>query len=97
MHGHTYSLEVTLKGLKKKDGMVIDFNIVKNIVQTEIISNIDHKYINEIITISTAENISEWIWKILKKKFSEYDVDLFEIKLYEGINSFITYRGGKNF
>ncbi|HPN29371.1 MAG TPA: 6-carboxytetrahydropterin synthase QueD [bacterium] len=97
LHGHTYTLEVTLEGEKKSNGMAIDFNIIKKIVQTEIIEIIDHKYINNILPVSTAENIAEWIWNKLSSKFDEYGVRLFEIKIHEGINSKISYRGGNVF
>jgi len=48
IHGHTYKLSVTLKGTPVKDnsnpkaGMVIDFSILKQIVQEKIIKQFDH-------------------------------------------------------
>ncbi|MEO6902427.1 MAG: 6-carboxytetrahydropterin synthase [Bacteroidia bacterium] len=51
IHGHSYQLSVTLKGkpvndnLSPKNGMVVDFSIIKNIVTAEIIEPCDHALI----------------------------------------------------
>ena len=48
IHGHSYNLEVTLIGEPRnkaqhpKDGMVIDFGDLKEIVKTQIVSRFDH-------------------------------------------------------
>ena len=48
IHGHTYKLEVTVKGVpcneecSPKKGMLIDFSDFKNLIQNEIISFWDH-------------------------------------------------------
>jgi len=48
IHGHTYHLEVTLIGEVQqenghpKDGMVMDFGILKNLVKDKIIQHFDH-------------------------------------------------------
>ena len=51
IHGHSYRLWVTIKGniLKEvnhtKDGMVLDFSILKNIVKPELIDKYDHSLV----------------------------------------------------
>jgi 6-pyruvoyltetrahydropterin/6-carboxytetrahydropterin synthase len=54
IHGHSYRLQITVAGKPiklpgdPKDGMVIDFSILKKIVQDQIISKLDHSLmINE--------------------------------------------------
>jgi len=48
IHGHSYKLEVTVIGEPEardkhpKNGMVIDFSELKNIVNREIVSKVDH-------------------------------------------------------
>jgi 6-pyruvoyltetrahydropterin/6-carboxytetrahydropterin synthase len=48
IHGHTYHLEVTIIGEVEqvkgypKDGMVMDFSILKKLVQDQIIQHFDH-------------------------------------------------------
>ncbi|HON55630.1 MAG TPA: 6-carboxytetrahydropterin synthase QueD [bacterium] len=98
VHGHTYNLEVSLKCSKdKNNGLAFDFNLIKEIVNKKIIDKLDHRYLNEIINQPTAENICEWIWSELITEFTTDNVKLFEIKLYEGPNSYITYRGAADF
>ena len=51
IHGHSYKLCVTVKGeIKKdkgnpKDGMVLDFDVLKSIVKPEIINKYDHSLV----------------------------------------------------
>ncbi|HDM22763.1 MAG TPA: 6-carboxytetrahydropterin synthase, partial [Methanomicrobia archaeon] len=45
LHGHTYKLIVTMEG-EVKDGMVIDFEDMKNIVDP-VIEKYDHSYLND--------------------------------------------------
>ena len=48
IHGHSYHLDVTVKGIPNNDpnfpkqGMLIDFSDLKNIVNEEIIDSFDH-------------------------------------------------------
>jgi 6-pyruvoyltetrahydropterin/6-carboxytetrahydropterin synthase len=48
IHGHTYHLEVTLRGeplddaTHVKNGMVVDFSVIKQIVMEEVVSIYDH-------------------------------------------------------
>ena len=97
IHGHTYILEVSLKGEKNDNGLVIDFVEVKKIVELLVISKLDHTNLNDIINQPTAENILEWIWDKISPEFSKKSVELFELKLFEGPNSFAAYRGGQDF
>ena len=51
IHGHSYELQVTVKGLpindenNPKNGMVIDFLELKGIVNEEIVNRLDHSFI----------------------------------------------------
>jgi len=48
IHGHSYNLEVTISGEPRneaghpKDGMVLDFGELKNIVKTQVVNRFDH-------------------------------------------------------
>lgn len=88
LHGHTYKLQVILKGVVQKNGMVMDFTEIKNSVNKKVLQKLDHAFINKIIKQPTAENIAMWIWEQL-----EGDMPLFEIKLWETPSSFVAYQG----
>ncbi len=79
VHGHTYKLEVVVKGRAGKNGMVLDFEKIKRIVSENIIEKLDHKDLNKIFKNPTAENIAQWIFNELKGR-----VNVSSVKLWEG-------------
>ncbi|MBN2781515.1 MAG: 6-carboxytetrahydropterin synthase QueD [Candidatus Marinimicrobia bacterium] len=42
LHGHTYRLEVTLSGDADENGMVIDFNEMKRLIDERVVDVLDH-------------------------------------------------------
>lgn len=88
LHGHTYKLQVVMKGEVKPNGMVVDFAFVKKVVKEHVISRLDHTFLNELIEQPTAENIATWMWNTLK----DY-LPLYEIRLWETPTSFVIYTG----
>ena len=72
IHGHSFVVEVTFYGKKNKESQwVTDFDeLTKSL--NEIKKKLDHKCINDIkeIGLPSLENISSWIGKQLKKKYS---------------------------
>lgn len=95
-HGHNYILEVTVSGeIDKNTGMVLNIKRLKNIIKKEIIEKLDHKNLNTNVDflknhIPTIENMAICIWDILDTKIKV--AKLYEIKLFETENNFITYR-----
>jgi 6-pyruvoyltetrahydropterin/6-carboxytetrahydropterin synthase len=83
-HGHTYKLEVVVEGDVKSDGLVMDFQRIKRIVESEVIEKLDHKNLNDIISNPTAENIIEWIHDHLRGK-----LPLYSLKLWEGVDKWV--------
>jgi 6-pyruvoyltetrahydropterin/6-carboxytetrahydropterin synthase len=79
LHGHTYKLEVVIESDVKKDGMVVDFAKMKEIVETNILEELDHQALNELFENPTAEHILEWISTQLKEK-----LPLSSLRLWEG-------------
>lgn len=79
LHGHTYKLDIVIKDDVKKNGMVIDFAKIKEIVEISVIEKLDHRELNELFENPTAENILEWISLQLKEK-----LPLSSIRLWEG-------------
>lgn len=67
IHGHSYRLFVTIKGepstdpMNPKQGMVMDFGVLKKIVHEEIISRFDHALVlrstadKELLKLLTAQ------------------------------------------
>lgn len=65
LHGHTYRLEVTVEGPVHENGMVVDFVLLKRIVKRVVLSQLDHKNLNDHFENPSAENIATWIWEQL--------------------------------
>lgn len=97
VHGHTYHLHIMLLG-KVKNGFVIDFKLLKEIVQEYVINKLDHKDLNKVLEFNpTAENIAVKIWDVLDPVIDEAfkgRVVLERVKLYETPGSFVEYDGG---
>lgn len=89
LHGHTYKLQVSVNGdINEKTGMIIDFLELDKIVEKNVLSILDHSFLNDTIKNPTAENIAVWIWEKLKNI-----INLSEIKLWETPTSFVSYNG----
>jgi 6-pyruvoyltetrahydropterin/6-carboxytetrahydropterin synthase len=78
LHGHTYRLEVVIEGGVKKDGMVVDFVKLKEIVDTNVLEKLDHQSLNDLFENPTAEHILEWIAQQLKGLLPLYSLRLWE-------------------
>jgi 6-pyruvoyltetrahydropterin/6-carboxytetrahydropterin synthase len=96
LHGHTYRLRITVEGPIGEDDMVMDFVVLKKLVNEKIVDKMDHVNLNDLFENPTAERMAEWIWEQLEDA-PEFDgagvLHLYEVKLWEGLGSFVTYRG----
>lgn len=83
MHGHSYRLEVAIRGPIRlrgpARGMIEDFEKVERIVDERILGVLDHHNLNDSIENPTAENIVLWIWKRLESELRGLD----ELVLWE--------------
>jgi len=87
MHGHSYRLEVGVRGPIQTDGpargMIEDFDEIRRIVREAAIDPLDHQTLNDFIENPTAEHIVMWIWKRLENALAGLD----ELVLWETANS----------
>lgn len=93
LHGHTYHMEVTLRGdVDTKTGMVMDFGELKKLVEKELLDDWDHGFLNEQIDYPTAEIMVLYSWvKIAKALGINYPI-LNEIKIWETDGSYVTLK-----
>ena len=74
IHGHSYRLEVMVEGAPlesaghPKDGMVMDFGVLKSIVNREIVNRLDHSF-----TIRRTEQNGELI-EMLQRHYTNIHV-----------------------
>ena len=97
VHGHNYTLEVTVKGIPDPEtGYVIDLKKLNRMLDEYIIDRVDHKDLNKDVDfllglIPTAENILLRFWQILEPNIKEGS--LHSMRLFESENNFVEYFG----
>lgn len=100
LHGHTYKLQVTVVGTVNEIGLVLDFKVLKKIVEDKVVNSLDHEYINNVVEYNpTCENMVIDIFNTLKSEIEELNkkspnfMSLSQVKLYETPTSFAVYSG----
>lgn len=90
LHGHTYKLEVVLKGIPRAgaghsdEGFVIDFSDIKTVVQQSLVDRLDHAFLamgNEPVLetlISTGSKVALLNFRTTVENMSAYIA--FELK-----------------
>ncbi len=94
-HGHTYRVDVSIKGCVGKEGLVLDFLILKDIVNRKVITFLDHTDLNLQFSQPSAENIAIWIWDQIQDDIQQLGVELKEVRVYETPSNFVSYQGGE--
>ena len=93
LHGHSYKMQVTVSGsVDEATGMIVDFNVLKKVVNDKVVDKYDHRNLNEFFANPTAENMVQVIFKELSTTFSKMGLTLESIKLWETENSFAECR-----
>ena len=98
LHGHSYVLEVTVAGEVKstdsgsaQSGMVMDFSVLKSIVDENVISVFDHSNLNrEDFYNPTAELLVQCIASVLQEKLPK-DIYLYKLLLHETEDSWVEW------
>lgn len=86
-HGHTYKVEVVVEGdIDPRTHFVIDYFELRQQIE-EVLSELDHTYLNDLIPYPSSEHIAQHIHKQLEKKLK--DVRLVSVKLWEGDNKWV--------
>lgn len=93
LHGHTYRLVVVLDGVPDREGMIMDFLELKEIVGEKVLKKLDHSYINDIVKQPSAENIAVWVWQQLEEGVRRENCRLYEVQVWETETSGVIYRG----
>ena len=96
-HGHTYTLEVTLRGpVDPRTGMVVDLEEVKRVVTEAVLARFDHAFINDDPAfppgvLPTTENLVLVVWDALAAKLGAER--LANLRLWEDPTLYVDYRG----
>ena len=90
LHGHSYRLDVTVEGPVGPQGIVLDFDELKDVVEREVVARYDHRYLNELMDNPTAELVAHHIWKTLEAA----GLRLTCVRLWETESSMVEVRPG---
>jgi 6-pyruvoyltetrahydropterin/6-carboxytetrahydropterin synthase len=95
LHGHSWKVQVNIVAEKLNEmDMAMDFHEMKEIVD-EVISPLDHSFLNEIFPFTeknpSSENIAKWIYDSLKKRFDNGNIQLSSVSVWESETTSATY------
>lgn len=65
LHGHTFTLHVTVEGPVAENGLVLDFTFLKGIVKRCVLKKLDHQNLNDHFENPSSERMAQWIWSQL--------------------------------
>ena len=94
-HGHNFVVEVSLEGEPDPiTGMIIDLKELKDIVEREVVTPMDHRFLNYEVepfgkVIPTTANIALEIWRRLEKQFQSARFRLARVRLFETPDLFV--------
>jgi 6-pyruvoyltetrahydropterin/6-carboxytetrahydropterin synthase len=89
-HGHSYRLVVSVdRPIEPVSGFAMEFGDLKRIVHREVVDELDHRDLNDVIENPTAERIAEWIWRRLHGQLA----GLVEVELFETRSCSVVFRG----
>ncbi|MFN3479100.1 MAG: 6-carboxytetrahydropterin synthase QueD [Thermodesulfovibrionales bacterium] len=95
LHGHNWKVQVhvTAEKLNQID-IAIDFHELKRLTN-EIISPLDHTFLNDIFPFTeknpSSENIAKWIYDCLKKKINDENIEVSAVTVWESDTASATY------
>ncbi len=90
LHGHSYRLDVTVRGPLDANGVVVDFDVLHEIVDREVIARWDHRDLNEVLDNPTAELLAHRAWELL----TDAGLALDALRLWETDTSSVELRRG---
>ncbi len=95
MHGHNWRVHITVSAERLNDiDIAVDFRELKAIAR-EVISPLDHAFLNDVFPFTeknpSSENIAKWIFDSMKKKINNEDVRISAVTVWESENSSASY------
>jgi len=97
LHGHNWKVEVVVSGADLDEtGVVLDFAEIKAATR-DIMSEIDHRYLNELPFFKkhnpSSENIARYIFQQLREKIANDRVRIKSVTAWESQDACATYLG----
>lgn len=95
IHGHNWRVQVSVTAERLNDiDLAIDFHDLKAMTN-EVVSQLDHKFLNDIFPFTeknpSSENIARWIFDSLAKKLTGYGIKVSAVTVWESDTASATY------
>lgn len=95
LHGHNWKVEVALgSAVVDKVGMVEDFTVIREKLK-DVLSLLDHKYLNSLTYFKkinpTSENIAKLIYGKMKERMKALSLKVVSVKVWETDNCCAVY------
>ncbi len=95
LHGHNWKVRVAVSCDKTDEiGLAIDFGVIKKYLN-EIITELDHQYLNDLEYFKeinpTSENIAKFIYTEFSKKIDNNNCRISEVEIWESEKSSVIY------
>jgi len=95
LHGHNWRVEVTVAARELDSaGLGIDFKILKKKTK-QLLSELDHKYLNDLEPFKSAspssENISCYLFNRLSQDLNNENVTVEQVNVWESENACASY------
>jgi 6-pyruvoyltetrahydropterin/6-carboxytetrahydropterin synthase len=99
LHGHNFVVEVTITGSQlNSEGVLVDFRVLKTWTD-QVLSTLDHKYMNDIPYFSnvnpSSEQIAKYIFDRIDEQIAPLDLAVAEVTVWESESARASYRGGQ--
>ena len=95
LHGHNWKIEVYVAGDELNEaGVLMDFGEIKKTV-AKIMSELDHRFLNEIECFQegnpSSENIAQYIAEAMQAKIAEPGIRISRVRTWESEDACATY------
>ena len=97
MHGHNWSVEIVVRAESLgPDGLAVDFRDLKSVLD-ETLSQLDHRYINEVPPFDeinpSSEHIAKWLFERMSAELDGLGVRLARVRVGENDTCSVSYDG----
>ncbi len=95
MHGHNWKVQINVVADRLNEiDIAIDFNDLRKIAN-EVVSPLDHAYLNDIFPFTeknpSSENIAKWIYDSLKKRVNDENIRVATVTVWESDTASASY------
>lgn len=97
LHGHNFTVDITVSSQDlDSEGLVVDFRVLKEWT-AEIISELDHTYLNDLPPFKdinpSSESVARLIFDRIVEKSRDKNITVSRVTVWESNTAWATYRG----